>query len=141
MASTTPAPNPAEVTITIAGQQYPVKFNTNVMRDWSKLTKRPSSEFGLAIFEDHIEAFSGIIACAVRRFVPTQADFTQDQAADLLGEMSQPEADAIAKVLFEVTTTPSPLLTALNKHADAKRQAFEPVTTESAEGAASAQAS
>lgn len=116
-----------EVTITIGGVAYPVRFSLNVLRDWSKLSGRAASEFGLAIIEDHIEAFSSIITCAVRRFVDNHADFTQEQAVDLLEAMEQAEADAIAEAIAEAiteaTTTVNPLLASMNKHLVAKTQA------------------
>lgn len=112
-----------EVTITIGGVAYPVRFSLNVLRDWSKLSGRAASEFGLAIIEDHIEAFSSIITCAVRRFVDNHADFTQEQAVDLLEAMEQAEADAIAEAITEATTTVNPLLASMNKHLVAKTQA------------------
>jgi hypothetical protein len=117
-------PNAArgEVNITIAGQRYPVRFSLNVLRDWSKLTGRAASEFGLAIIEDHIEAFSGIITCAVQRFAPALS-FTQDQAVDLLEEMPQAEADAIAEAITEATSTVNPLLASMTKVLAAKTQA------------------
>jgi hypothetical protein len=123
-------PNTArgEVTITIAGHQYPVRFNLNVMRDWSKLTDRAASEFGLAIIEDHIEAFSGVITCAVRRYAPGLADYTQEQAVDLLEELPQSEADAIAEAITEATTTVNPLLAAMNQKVAAKTKRLNPPT-------------
>jgi hypothetical protein len=120
--STTPNAARGEVTITIAGQQYQVRFSLNVLRDWSKLTGRAASEFGLAIIEDHIEAFSGIITCAVQRFAPALS-FTQDQAVDLLEEMPQAEADAIAEAITEATSTVNPLLASMTKVLAAKTQA------------------
>lgn len=119
-------PNAArgEVNITIAGKTYPVRFSLNVLRDWTKLSGLPASDFGAAIVADHIEAFSGIIACAVRRFVPGLENFTQDQAADLIEEMSQPEADAIAEAITEATTTVNPMLAAMSKQVAAKKQAL-----------------
>jgi hypothetical protein len=123
--SKTSAPNAArgEASITIAGQQYPIRFSLNVLRDWTKLSGRAASEFGLALVEDHIEAFSGIITCAVRRFVPPHAEFTQDAAIDLLDEMSQPEADALAKAIMEATTTVNPLLAAMSRQLAVQNQA------------------
>ncbi|MGI4865356.1 MAG: hypothetical protein ACRYFZ_15650 [Janthinobacterium lividum] len=118
--NTTPNTARGEVKITIAGQQYPVRFNLNVMRDWSKLTGQAATQFGMAIVLDHVEAFSGVIACAIRRYVPGHADYTQEQAVDLLEEMSQPEADAIAEALTEATTTVNPLLAAMNQSVAAK---------------------
>jgi hypothetical protein len=114
-----------EVNITIAGQKYPVRFSLNVLRDWTKLTGRPASEFGLAIVEDHIEAFSGIISCALQRFAP-ELKYTQEQAVDLLEEMKQAEADAIAEAITEATTTVNPLLASMSKQLAAKAQALTP---------------
>jgi hypothetical protein len=123
--SKTSAPNAArgEASITIAGQQYPIRFSLNVLRDWTKFSGRAASEFGLALVEDHIEAFSGIITCAVRRFVPPHAEFTQEAAIDLLDEMSQPEADALAKAIMEATTTVNPLLAAMSRQLAVQNQA------------------
>lgn len=130
--NTTPNTARGEVRLTVAGQQYPVRFNLNVMRDWSKLSGKPASSFGLAIIEDHIEAFSGVITCAVRRYVPGQADYTQDQAVDLLDEMPQSEADAVAEAITEATTTVNPLLAAMNEKVAAKTQAqAQPAPSES----------
>ena len=125
MKASTTTPNTArgEVTITIAGVAYPVRFSLNVLRDWTKLSGRPASEFGLAIIEDHIEAFSGLIACAVQRYAPS-LDYTQEQAVDLLEEMPQAEADAIAEAIAEATTTVNPLLASMTKQLTAKAQAL-----------------
>lgn len=123
--NTTPSAARGEVYITIAGQKYPVRFNLNVLRDWTKLTGRAPTEFGLAIVEDHIEAFSGIITCALQRFAPS-LNYTQDKAVDLLEEMEQAEADAIAEAITEATTTVNPLLASMTKQLAAKAQALTP---------------
>jgi hypothetical protein len=129
MKASTITPNAArgEVTITIDGTAYPVRFSLNVLRDWTKLTSRPASEFGLAIIEDHIEAFSGLIACAVKRYVPA-LNYTQEQAVDLLEDMPQAEADAIAEAIAEATTTVNPLLASMTKQLTAKAQALNAST-------------
>ena len=124
-ATTTPNAARGEVQITIAGVQHPVRFSLNVLRDWSKLTGQAPTEFGMAIVLDHVEAFSGIIACAIRRYVPGQVDYTQEQAVDLLEDMSQPEADAIAEAITEATTTVNPLLAAMNQKVAAKKAAMD----------------
>ncbi|TVT43119.1 hypothetical protein FNT36_03230 [Hymenobacter setariae] len=126
--NTTPNTARGEVRLTIAGQQHPVRFNLNVMRDWSKLSGRPASEFNLAIIEDHIEAFSSIITCAIRRFVPAYPEYAQDLAVDLLEEMPQAEADAIAEAITEATVTVNPLLASMSKQLAAKMQALTPST-------------
>jgi hypothetical protein len=125
-----PAVNTArgQATITIAGQKYPVKFNLNVLRDWTKLTGRAASEFGLAIAEDHIEAFSGLILCAIRRHVASHAEYTQEQVVDLLDDMSQPEADELAEAITEATMAVSPLLASMSKQLAAKAQALNAST-------------
>ncbi|WP_233636044.1 hypothetical protein [Hymenobacter setariae] len=123
----TPTTARGEVTITVARVAYPVRFSLNVLRDWTKLSGRPASEFGLAIVEDHIEAFSGIIACALQRFAPALS-FTQEQAVDLLEEMPQTEADAIAEAITEATTTVNPLLASMTNQLAAKAQALSAST-------------
>ncbi|WP_233635923.1 hypothetical protein [Hymenobacter setariae] len=132
-----------QVNLTIAGTQYPIKFNLNVLRDWTKLTGRAASEFGLAIVEDHIEAFSGLIMCAVRRLVPGHAGYTQEQVVDLLDEMSQPEADQLAEAISEATTAVNPLLASMSKQFAKRAQSLNPSTpTENgATGTTSASAS
>jgi hypothetical protein len=127
---TTTSPNTArgQATLTIAGKQYPVRFTLNVLRDWTKLTGRAASEFGLAIVEDHIEAFSGLIMCAVRRHVPGQSEFTQDQAVDLLEVMEQPEADKLAEAITEATTAVLPLLASMSQQFATKAQSLNPST-------------
>lgn len=115
---------PGEAHITIAGTQHAIKFPLNVMRDWGTLTGRPATDFGVAIIENHLEAFSGLIACAVRRFVPEHADFTQEQAVDLIEEMGQAEANALAKVIIPAITKPNPLLLALAKQVATQHKAL-----------------
>jgi hypothetical protein len=123
-------PNTArgQVNLTIASQQYPIKFNLNVLRDWTKLTGRAASEFGLAIVEDHIEAFSGLIMCAIRRLVPGHAEFTQEQTVDLLEDMSQSEADQLAEAITEATTAVNPLLASMSKQFAMKARSLNPST-------------
>ncbi|MGI4736330.1 MAG: hypothetical protein ACRYG7_14225 [Janthinobacterium lividum] len=126
-------PNTArgEVSLTVGGSQYPVKFNMNVMRDWTKLTGRAPSEFGEVLSSDYTEALTSIITCAVRRFVPGAvypAGFTQDDAADLLDEMGPEEATNVAEAITEAVTVVNPLLAALSKQVAAKTAALHQVT-------------
>ena len=126
---TTPNSARGEVLLTVAGQTYPVKFNLNVMRDWSKLTGKGPSEFGQLLSDDYTEALTSLITCAVRRFVPGAvypAGFSQDDAGDLLDEMSPDEATRIAEAITESITVVNPLLAALSKQVAAKNAALHP---------------
>jgi hypothetical protein len=111
-----------QVLITLDGQLYPIRFSLNVLRDWGKLTGYSPSDFGRALANDYLEAFTSIIVCSVHRFVPALAEFTQDQAADALEAMSQEEADILAKAIIEATTAATPLLAALNRQFAVQQQ-------------------
>jgi hypothetical protein len=128
MTSTAPNTARGQVNITIAGKQYPIRFTLNVLRDWTKLSGRAASEFGLAIVEDHIEVFSGLIMCAIRRFVPAYSEYTQEQAVDLLEEMAQAEADQLAEAIAEATTMITPLLASMSKQFETKAQVLNAST-------------
>jgi len=121
-------PNTArgQVLLTVLGVAHPVKFNLNVLRDWSKLTGRAPSDFGQLLTEDYAEALTSLLTCAVRRFVPGQATFSQDDAADLLDAMSPTEATTVAEAITEAVTVVNPLLAALSKQVAAKSQALRP---------------
>jgi hypothetical protein len=123
----TPIPNAArgEVQLTIAGEQYAVRFGLNVMRDWSKLSDKAPSEFGVQLEENHVETLAVFLSCAVRRYVPAAAlsgGFGPDEAADLIESMSPDEADAVAEAILEAVSI-DPLAAALRKQVAAKAAA------------------
>jgi hypothetical protein len=129
---TTPNPARGEATITIAGQAHPVRFGLNVLRDWTKLTGKKPTEFGQMLSDDYTEALTSLLACAVRRCVPGQQDFTQDNAGDLIDEMGKEEAESIGEAITEAVTTGDPLMAALSKQVAAKNKALrEKVQSES----------
>jgi hypothetical protein len=112
---TTPSAARGEVSLTISGKQYPVRFGMNVMRDFTKLTGKAPSEFGRLLGEDYVEALSGLVYCAAKRYVPANelpVDFSQDHAADLIDGMLPAEADEIGEAIVEAVTVGNPLLTA-----------------------------
>ncbi|MGI4822247.1 MAG: hypothetical protein ACRYFV_13640 [Janthinobacterium lividum] len=114
-ANKTPNAARGEVSLAFGGQKHPVRFNMNVMRDFSKLTGRAPSEFGNVLGEDYTEALTAIVSCAVNRFVPAEFlpnGFTQDDAADYIDDLSKEDADALAEAITEAVTVP-PLMTSL----------------------------
>ncbi len=136
--SSATAPNAArgEALLTIGGEQYPVRFGMNVMRDFSKLTGKAPSEFGALLGQDYIEALTGIVCCAVRRHVPRavfEAQFTQDDAADLIDGLSAEEVDALAEGITEAVSV-GPLMAALMAKVTAKNEASQPEATPPANG-------
>jgi hypothetical protein len=128
MKAVTTTPNAArgEVSITIAGVAYPVRFGMNVMRDFTKLTGRAPSEFGQLLADDYNEALSGIVYCAVKRYVGADnlpTGFDQDAACDLIEDLSLAEADAVADAIAEAVTVGNPLLTSLTAKVVSKSRA------------------
>jgi hypothetical protein len=119
-------PNTArgEATLTIAGQAYPIRFGMNVLRDWTKLTGKKPTEFGQLLSDDYTEALTSLLACAVRRCVPGQQEFTQDNAGDLIDLMPEEEAVSIGDAITEAVTTGDPLMAALSKQVAAKNKAL-----------------
>ncbi|MVN78920.1 hypothetical protein GO988_21535 [Hymenobacter sp. HMF4947] len=120
-------PNAArgEVTLTIAGAQHTIRFGMNVMRDFSKLTGRAPSEFGEVLGDDYTEALTGIVSCAITRYVPAEDlpnGFDQDAAADFIDALSREDADALAEAITEAVTVP-PLMTSLMAKVKVKNQA------------------
>ena len=122
--NTTPNPARGEATITIAGQAYPIRFGLNVLRDWTKLTGKKPTEFGQLLSDDYTEALTSLLACAVRRGVPGQSAFTQDDAGDLIDLMPEQEAVSIGEAITEAVTTGDPLMAALSKQVAAKNKAL-----------------
>jgi hypothetical protein len=123
---TTPNTARGEVQLTIGGQQYPVRFGMNVMRDFTKLTGKAPSEFGRLLGEDYVEALSGLVYCAAKRYVPADQlpeGFYLDHAADLIDAMQPAEADEIGEAIVEAVTVGNPLLTALTAKVASKTQA------------------
>ena len=122
--NTTPNTARGEATLTIAGQPHTIRFGLNVLRDWTKLTGKKPTEFGQMLSDDYTEALTSLLACAVRRFVPGQADFTQDEAGDLIDTLTPGEAASIGEAITEAVTTGDPLMAALSKQVAAKNQAL-----------------
>ena len=108
--TSTPTAARGEVTLTIAGNQVPLRFGMNVMRDLTKLTGKGPAEFAAFLGENFDEATTAIVACAVKR--ATNAEFTQDDAGDLLDALSPVENDALAEAITEAVSV-GPLMAAL----------------------------
>lgn len=102
-----------EVSLTVKGTPYPICFNLNVLRDFSRLTGRGPSELGQLLTENYAEALTALLTCAVRRFVPGTADFSQDDAGDLIQQLPAEEAQALAEAITEAIIAPDPLMAAL----------------------------
>lgn len=130
--ATTP-PNTArgEATITIGGKTHPIRFGMNVMRDVSKATNTKPSEFGALLSEDYDLALSAIVGAAIRRYVPTQAEITQDEVCDLIDALQPDEADAIAEAITEAVAVGNPLLQPLTAKVAAKSAAVALASTKS----------
>jgi hypothetical protein len=127
------APNAArgEVYLTIGGKKYPVRFGMNVMRDFTKLTGAAPSDFGRLLGEDYVEALSGLVYCAAKRYVAADKlpeNFDQDAAAELIDGMQADEADAIAEAIVEAVTVGNPLLTSLTAKVASRNQAVRAAT-------------
>jgi hypothetical protein len=122
--NTTPNTARGEAHITIAGQAHPIRFGMNVLRDWTKLTGKKPTEFGALLSDDYTEALTSLLSCAVRRFVPDQQAFTQDDAGDLIDVMTKEEAESIGEAITEAVTTGDPLMAALSKQVAAKNKAL-----------------
>lgn len=121
LASDTPNTARGEVKLTIGGEQHAVRFGLNVMRDWSKQTDKAPSEFGVQLEENHVETLAVFLGCAVRRYVPG-SEFTSDDAADLIEDMTPDEANAVAEAILEAVSI-DPLAAALRKQVAAKAAA------------------
>jgi hypothetical protein len=125
-ATTTHALAPGEAIVTIQGVAYPVRFDLNVLRDFSKLTGRGPSELGGMISENYAETLTAIITCAVRRFVPSIVfpdGFSLDNAGDLIQQLPAEEAQALAEAITEAVVSPNPLMVALTATVAAKNKA------------------
>lgn len=122
--NTTPNAARGEATITIGGQAYSIRFGMNVLRDWTKQTGKKPTEFGQLLSDDYTEALTSLLACAVRRGVPGQAGFTQDDAGDLIDTLSAEEATGIGEAITEAVTTGDPLMAALSKQVAARNKAL-----------------
>ena len=127
-ATPTHALAPGEATVTIQGTPYALRFNLNVLRDFSQLTGRGPSELGRMLSENYAEALTAIITCAVRRFVPPTVfpgGFSLDDAGDLIQQLPAAEAQALAEALTEAIVSPNPLMAALTATVAAKTQALK----------------
>jgi hypothetical protein len=125
LATDTPNTASGEVLLTVAGTQHSVKFDLKVMRDWSKLTGKAPSEFGQLLADDYLEALTGLLTVAVRRYVGLEK-FSQDDAADLMQDMTPDEAELVGQAIANATMVVNPLLAALSKQVTAKTQALQP---------------
>jgi hypothetical protein len=122
----TPAVAPGESTVTIQGVAYKLRFSLNVLRDFSTLTGRGPSELGPMLTDNYAEALTALMACAVRRFVPSTVfpkGFSQDDAADLIDALPADEAKALAEAITEAIVSPNPLMAALTATVAAKNRA------------------
>ena len=110
-----PSPSlpPGQVQLTINAAQHPIQFNLNVLRDFTRLTGRGPSELGPMLAENYAETLTALLTCAVRRFVPGAADFSQDDAGDLIQQLPVAEAKALAEAITEAIIAPDPLMAAL----------------------------
>jgi hypothetical protein len=126
LATDTPNTASGETMLTVAGTQHPVKFDLKVMRDWSKLTGKAPSEFGQLLADDYLEALTGLLTVAVRRYVTGNEKFSQDDAADLMQDMTPDEAELVGQAIANATMVVNPLLAALSKQVTAKTQALQP---------------
>lgn len=124
-ANTTPNAARGEATITIGGQTHPIRFGMNVMRDVTKLTSLGTSEFASLISTDFPEAATALVACAVRRHVPGQEKFSQDDAGDLLDGLTAEEADSLGDAMTEAVSV-GPLMAALLRKVAAKQAESAP---------------
>jgi hypothetical protein len=117
---------PGEAAVTIQGVSYPLRFNLNVLRDFSQLTGRGPSELGRMLSDNYAETLTAIIACAVRRFVPKEIfpnGFSLDDAGDLIQQLPADEAQALAEAITEAIVSPNPLMAALTTTVAAKNKA------------------
>ncbi|MBJ6141777.1 hypothetical protein [Hymenobacter sp. BT559] len=117
---------PGEAAVTIQGVAYPLRFNLNVLRDFSQLTGRGPSELGRMLSDNYAEALTAIITCAVRRFVPKEVfpnGFSLDDAGDLIQQLPEDEAQALAEAITEAIVSPNPLMAALTATVAAKNRA------------------
>jgi hypothetical protein len=110
--NTTPNTARGEATLTVAGQPHTIRLGMNVMRDVTKLTGLGTSEFAQLLSTDFNEAATALVACAVKRYVPGQQAFTQDDAGELIDRLSPTENDALAAAIKE-TLNVGPLLASL----------------------------
>jgi hypothetical protein len=125
-ATTTHALAPGEAVVTIQGVAYPLRFNLNVLRDFSQLTGRGPSELGRMLSDNYAEALTAIMTCAVRRFVPSTVfpnGFSLDDAGDLIQQLPADEAKALAEAITEAIVSPNPLMAALTATVAAKNKA------------------
>jgi hypothetical protein len=99
-------------TITIAGQPHTIRFGMNVMRDVTKLTGLGPGDFAQLLSTDFNEAATALVACAVKRYVPGQQAFTQDDAGELIDCLNPTENDTLAAAIKE-TLSVGPLLASL----------------------------
>jgi hypothetical protein len=125
-ATITHALAPGEAVVTIQGVAYPLRFNLNVLRDFSQLTGRGPSELGRMLSDNYAEALTAIMTCAVRRFVPSTVfpnGFSLDDAGDLIQQLPADEAKALAEAITEAIVSPNPLMAALTATVAAKNKA------------------
>jgi hypothetical protein len=141
LATDTPNTASGEVFLTVAGTQHPVKFDLKVMRDWSKLTGKAPSEFGQLLADDYLEALTSLLTVAVRRYVPGNAQFSQDDATDVMQDMLPAEAELVGQAIADATLTVNPLLAALSKQVAAKSEALQAPNSNGSSTSTSASAS
>jgi len=110
--NTTPNPARGEALITIAGAPQRLRFGMNVMRDVTKLTGLGTSEFAQLLSTDFNEAATALLSCAVRRYVPGQDQFSQDDAGELIDELNPTDTDALADAIKESLSV-GPLMASL----------------------------
>ncbi len=128
---TTPTTARGEASLTIGGVAHPVRFGMNVMRDFTKLTGKAPSEFGQLLAEDYVEALSGLVYCAAKRYVPAgqlPEGFNPEAAADLIDSMSPAEADEVGEAIVEAVTVGNLLLTSLTAKVASRNQAARAAT-------------
>jgi hypothetical protein len=117
--NTTPNAARGEATLTIAGQPRKIRLSMNVMRDVTKLTGMGTGQFVELLSTDFDEAATALVACAVKRYVPGQQAFTQDDAGDLIDSLNPAENDALAEAIKE-TLRVGPLFAALTAKVSAQ---------------------
>lgn len=125
-ATSTQALAPGEAAVTIEGTVYTLRFNLNLLRDFSQLTGRGPSDLGRMISDNYAEALTALLTCAVRRFVPSTVfpnGFSLDDAGDLIQQLPANEAQALAEAITEAIVSPNPLMAALTTTVAAKNKA------------------
>jgi hypothetical protein len=123
--NTTPNAARGEATITIGGQKHTIRFGMNVMRDVTKLTGLGTGEFAQLVSTNFNEAATVLVSCAVKRYVPNQENFSQDDAGELIDDLSIAENDALAEAMKE-SLGMGPLMAALTAKVSAQSNLDQP---------------